>query len=274
MLAGLSRKDDFERLIDTGFNTFDFKDIEVYAHAATAFANSWFGGPVDQEALDYAHDNRHEEVLSVLRGLKLDTEKRSAEKKEQTRQMFAQNMPGPQSQAERIVHGTDDMPPPEPTGWQEKLDARAAKFKRTEDNDVAKQKNRERQTARQRLERNADTQTRREREVYDMARDDSPSPNEREASVYETRRTLREQQRAPRVDRRAAASSGRRQGRDEEMERRRDVQEGARQAQIANKRTGQPEPSQRGRRVRRRIFDGSPQGWRRFDRNYRGPGSS
>ena len=102
----------FESLM--GGETWDFPaDAEVFGRAAINFRNSWFGSQLDPvgSVVDEDLDDRKEKVLAVMRAFAEQQERRREERRGEDHEMFAENLPRANHEAEHAQPDVDMQDP-------------------------------------------------------------------------------------------------------------------------------------------------------------------
>ena len=104
----LEKNPTFEELVRTG-ETWDFPaDAEVFGRAAINFKNSWYGGVLGPpgSVVDENHDDKVEKVLAAMKAFADQQEQRSQQRRKENRNMFAENLPRANTEAEHAHPST------------------------------------------------------------------------------------------------------------------------------------------------------------------------
>ena len=94
----------FEKLVATG-ETWDFPaDAEYFGRAAINFRNSWFGTQLDPvgSVVDEDHDDKVEKILATMKAFADSQDRRREERRQEDRNMFAENLPRANNEAEHV----------------------------------------------------------------------------------------------------------------------------------------------------------------------------
>ena len=214
----------FEKLIQTG-ETYDFPNIHIPDREAINFRNSW-GGQLDPVGtiIDEHHDDRVEKILATMKGFLDQQDARREQKKEEHRQMFAENIPTGNTEAEHVhpeaeqVHpgATSSAPPPSHWGigplgaagsaptFTERMQQRQNTFKEANTFEYRKHINRARQEARQAADRNRELNHKRNAPPqFDISTPPSSphaDPNNKMEDKYNKRMTKTMAKRNPKVE--------------------------------------------------------------------------
>jgi len=244
--------------------TWDFPmDLQVFGRAAINFRNSHEGSQLDPvgSVVDEDHDDAVQKVLATMKAFAEQQDRTREARREDNRRMYAENLPTGNTEAEHVHQESaapSAAPAPTPTGslgargsaptFLERMEERRKENPQREANDFASRKdiNRDRQQARQAVDRNRDLNHKRRDTVaaHNHARAQqfsidtpprsrSPSPQPGMAERYDQRLLRANAVRNPRVGKSRGATSSR------------DVLSEKRQsaAQIANKRPLPPDRS-------------------------------
>ena len=251
----------FEKLVATG-ETWDFpSDAEYFGRAAINFRNSWFGSQLDPvgSVVDEDHDEQVQKVLAAMKAFADQQDKRREQKREENRNMFAENLPRANNEAEH-VHPEASAPRPAsapsastPTGalgqrgsapsFLQRMELRQKQHPREVNSfNYRKEINRTRQDARQAADRNRELNHKRQQAVnarnaarteqfrIDTPPSPPPGPPARMQDKYDQRLLRAKAQRNPRIQMKRAPQD-RQAARDKQLQQKRESA-----AQIARKR--------------------------------------
>ena len=263
-LRGLELNPTFEKLVATG-ESWDFpSDAEYFGRAAINFRNSWFGSQLDPagSVVDEDHDEQVQKVLAAMKAFADQQDKRREQKREENRNMFAENLPRANNEAEHVRPEASAPRPasapsastaPTPTGalgqrgsapsFLQRMELRQKQHPREVNSfNYKKEINRTRQDARQAADRNRELNHKRQQAVnarnaarteqfrIDTPPSPPPDPPARMQDKYDQRLLRAKAQRNPRIQMKRAPQD-RQAARDEQLQQKRESA-----AQIARKR--------------------------------------